>query len=73
MIKLYAWEIPFKRQVMDIRDEELKVLRASAYLNAGSSFTWTCAPFMVRRCVYVCAGVRLSVCLSVSVSGQLLN
>lgn len=48
VIKLYAWEIPFKRQIMGIREEELKVLKASAFLNAGSSFSWTCAPFLVR-------------------------
>ena len=47
VIKLYAWEIPFKRMVMGIREEELNVLKASALLNAGSSFTWTCAPFLV--------------------------
>ncbi len=32
---------------MGIREEELNVLKASALLNAGSSFTWTCAPFLV--------------------------
>ena len=47
VIKLYAWEIPFKRQVMDIREKELDVLKSSAYLNAAGSFTWTCAPFLV--------------------------
>ena len=47
VIKLYAWEIPFKQQVMDIRSGELNVLRSTAFLNAGSSFTWTCAPFLV--------------------------
>ena len=48
VIKLYAWEIPFQRQVKDIRQKELDVLKASAYLNAAASFTWTCAPFLVR-------------------------
>ena len=47
VIKLYAWEIPFKQQIMGIRQEELNVLRSTAFLNAGSSFTWTCAPFLV--------------------------
>ena len=32
---------------MGIRKSELDVLKASAFLNAGSSFTWTCAPFLV--------------------------
>ena len=47
VIKLYAWEIPFQGQVQDIRQKELDVLKASAYLNAAASFTWTCAPFLV--------------------------
>ena len=47
VIKLYAWEIPFKQQIMGIRQGELNVLRSTAFLNAGSSFTWTCAPFLV--------------------------
>ena len=51
VIKLYAWEIPFKKLIMDIRRGELSTLRKSAYLNAGFSFTWTCAPFLVCRCV----------------------
>ena len=49
VIKLYAWEIPFQRLIMGIRNKELDVLKASAYLNAGSAFTWTCAPFLVSK------------------------
>jgi ABC-type multidrug transport system fused ATPase/permease subunit len=52
VIKLYAWEIPFKRLIMGVRQEEINVLRASAYLNAGFSFTWTCAPFMVALATF---------------------
>ena len=48
VIKLYAWETPFQDQVKGTRQQELDVLKASAYLNAASSFTWTCAPFLVR-------------------------
>ncbi len=48
VIKLYAWEIPFQQQIMGIRKSELDVLKASAYLNAFGSFSWTCAPFLVR-------------------------
>ena len=47
VIKLYAWEVPFKRLVSGVRNEELKWLRATAYLEAGASFTWSCAPFLV--------------------------
>ena len=47
VIKLYAWEIPFQRLILGIRDDELKVLKKTAYLEAGSAFTWNCAPFLV--------------------------
>ena len=47
VIKLYAWEEHFQEAVTGIRNQELKVLRNSAFLAAASSFTWTCAPFLV--------------------------
>lgn len=47
VLKLYAWEKSFEQQVLTIRDKEVKVLKASAYLNAGTSFIWSCAPFLV--------------------------
>ena len=48
VLKLYAWEPSFQAQVEDIRNKEIKVLKQAAYLNAGTSFIWTCAPFLVR-------------------------
>ncbi|XP_058536855.1 multidrug resistance-associated protein 1 isoform X1 [Ochotona princeps] len=47
VLKLYAWELAFKDKVMDIRQEELKVLKKSAYLSAVGTFTWVCTPFLV--------------------------
>jgi ATP-binding cassette subfamily C (CFTR/MRP) protein 1 len=47
VLKLYAWEPSFEQQVLKIRDKEIKVLKDAAYLNAGTSFIWSCAPFMV--------------------------
>uniref|UniRef100_A0A674KAE7 Multidrug resistance-associated protein 1 n=1 Tax=Terrapene triunguis TaxID=2587831 RepID=A0A674KAE7_9SAUR len=40
VLKLYAWELAFKEKVLGIRQEELKVLKKSAYLAAVSTFTW---------------------------------
>lgn len=58
VLKLYAWEPSFEDQVLKIREKEIKVLRQAAYLNAGTSFIWSCAPFLVRgeekwRCEFV--------------------
>jgi ATP-binding cassette subfamily C (CFTR/MRP) protein 1 len=47
VLKLYAWEPSFEQQILKIRDKEIKVLKEAAYLNAGTSFIWSCAPFMV--------------------------
>ncbi|XP_069066294.1 multidrug resistance-associated protein 1 isoform X1 [Pleurodeles waltl] len=47
VLKLYAWEIAFKEKVLGIRQDELKVLKKSAYLSAVGTFTWVCAPFLV--------------------------
>ncbi|CAH0555482.1 unnamed protein product [Brassicogethes aeneus] len=47
VLKLYAWEPSFENQVIKIRNKEIKVLKQSAYLNAGTSFIWSCAPFLV--------------------------
>ncbi|XP_064611716.1 multidrug resistance-associated protein 1-like isoform X1 [Liolophura sinensis] len=47
VLKLYAWEGSFQERVLGIRNKELVELRKAAYLNAGTSFTWVCAPFLV--------------------------
>uniref|UniRef100_A0AAR5P1W2 ABC-type glutathione-S-conjugate transporter n=1 Tax=Dendroctonus ponderosae TaxID=77166 RepID=A0AAR5P1W2_DENPD len=47
VLKLYAWEPSFEAHVLKIRDKEVKVLKEAAYLNAGTSFIWSCAPFLV--------------------------
>lgn len=49
VLKLYAWEPSFESQILKIRNKELKVLKDAAYLNAGTSFIWSCAPFLVSR------------------------
>lgn len=47
VLKLYAWEPSFENQVLQIREKEIETLKATAYLNAGTSFLWSCAPFLV--------------------------
>lgn len=52
VLKLYAWEPSFEQQILNIRNKEIKVLKEAAYLNAGTSFIWSCAPFLVCNCVH---------------------
>ena len=47
MLKLYAWEPSFSYQILRIREEEIGSLKKAAYMNAFSTFLWTCAPFLV--------------------------
>lgn len=47
VLKLYAWEPSFEEQILKIRMKEIKVLKETAYLNSGTSFIWSFAPFLV--------------------------
>lgn len=47
VLKLYGWEPSFEENVQEIRSKELLKLRHIAYLNACTSFVWSCAPFLV--------------------------
>ncbi|XP_055919617.1 multidrug resistance-associated protein 1-like isoform X7 [Eupeodes corollae] len=54
VLKLYAWEPSFEEQVLEIRDKEIETLKSAAYLNAGTSFLWSCAPFLVSLVTFSC-------------------
>ena len=58
VIKLYAWEDPFRELIMGIRKQELSVLRKYSFLNASFSFVWTCAPFMVSAVFQLAVGYQ---------------
>ncbi|OXA43509.1 multidrug resistance-associated protein 1 [Folsomia candida] len=47
VLKLYAWEPCFEKQITEIRHVELDVLKKTAFLNAYSNVLWTCSPFLV--------------------------
>lgn len=49
VLKLYAWEPSYEEQILKIRNREIKVLKESFYLNAGITFMWSCAPFIVCK------------------------
>ncbi len=47
IIKLYGWEPSCEKRIGDVRDKEINILTNLAYLSAGTSFIWSCAPFVV--------------------------
>nr|XP_046256958.1 canalicular multispecific organic anion transporter 1 isoform X2 [Scatophagus argus] len=52
ILKLYAWEPSFQKQVEDIREKELKVMRKFAYLSSVSTFIFSCAPALVSLATF---------------------
>ncbi|XP_040422230.1 multidrug resistance-associated protein 1-like isoform X2 [Cygnus olor] len=52
ILKLHAWEPSYQRKVMNIRENEVGVLRSSGYLTTYSMLTLTCIPFMVSLATF---------------------
>ncbi|XP_063585006.1 multidrug resistance-associated protein 1-like isoform X1 [Penaeus indicus] len=53
VLKLYAWEPSFEDQVLSVRSKEIKILKQTAYLTAGTSFIWACTPFLVTFVMFM--------------------
>lgn len=47
ILKFHAWEPSFEEKVLEIRQQELKLIRKNSYLSAWVNFIWLCAPFFV--------------------------
>uniref|UniRef100_A0A5S6Q8F7 ABC-type glutathione-S-conjugate transporter n=1 Tax=Trichuris muris TaxID=70415 RepID=A0A5S6Q8F7_TRIMR len=47
VIKLHAWELAFKEKILEIRKQELRVLRKAAIYASVVTLTWTMAPLLV--------------------------
>ncbi|XP_055346994.1 multidrug resistance-associated protein 1-like [Paramacrobiotus metropolitanus] len=47
VLKLYAWEESFEKQVLELRELELRQLQKAARLEAISAFNWFVTPFLM--------------------------
>lgn len=47
IIKFYGWEESFRKLVKNLREKEIINLIKTSLLNALTSFTWSCAPYVV--------------------------
>ena len=47
VLKLYAWESSFVKQILDLRSKEVKALNLSAVFQGAMIFTFVSAPFFV--------------------------
>ncbi|ESO91182.1 hypothetical protein LOTGIDRAFT_153611 [Lottia gigantea] len=54
VLKLYAWECVFKQKILEMRKQELSILKKIANLNTLSTFVWTCAPYLVTLATFTC-------------------
>ena len=52
IIKFFTWENSYTKKVNEIRDVELKTLRSSAYLQAGTVFSWAATPLIVSLATF---------------------
>ena len=52
VLKLYAWEASFEKQVVGIREKEIDALKKAAILQSFISFLWTCAPVLVSTACF---------------------
>lgn len=52
VLKLYAWEQPFQKLILKIRDKEIEQLKIIAYLTSATSFFWISAPILVALATF---------------------
>ncbi|OWF48638.1 multidrug resistance-associated protein 1-like isoform X2 [Mizuhopecten yessoensis] len=52
VLKMYAWEPSFTKQVLEIRQQELKRLKHIAYLQGFTTFCFLLAPFVVMLATF---------------------
>ena len=53
VLKLYAWEESFEKQILEIREKELRQLQKAARLEAASAFNWFVSPYFVAFASFV--------------------
>ncbi|XP_063876014.1 ATP-binding cassette sub-family C member 3-like isoform X2 [Scylla paramamosain] len=52
VLKLNAWEEPFKEQVQKVRKEEIQLLTKATYLEAITVFLWFLTPYLVSLATF---------------------
>ena len=61
VLKLYAWEPSFERDILECREKELQGIRKINYYNAVGAMTWLLTPYLVynivknyKHCTLIC-------------------
>ncbi|XP_069938780.1 multidrug resistance-associated protein 1-like isoform X3 [Cherax quadricarinatus] len=53
VLKFYAWEQSFAKQVEDVRLQEIRMLKQGAFLQSLSAFIWNITPYMVALTTFM--------------------
>lgn len=54
VLKMYAWETSFEKEIGAIRNKEMNVLRRLAYLKSSLTLVWLATPFFVSLISFGC-------------------
>ena len=79
VVKLYAWELGFKKLIDEQRVKEMETIKRNAMLDGLQQFIWFFAPYIVRRVsiqgggniLQSFTGVAMCVVTKISVSYQM--
>lgn len=52
LLKYFAWEVPFSRRIHTLREEEVKEIAVTNYLQQLLDFIWSVAPFAVSLATF---------------------
>ena len=47
VLKLYAWEIPFIKKILQIRKEESNTIKKVGFIQAFQNFNFVCSPMLI--------------------------
>ena len=47
VLKLYAWENPFMKKILDTREKELKTIKKNGILFAIQNLNFQCSPLLI--------------------------
>jgi len=47
VLKLYAWEMPFMKRILEKRQKELDIIKKYCILNSFNNFTYACSPILI--------------------------
>ena len=57
VLKFNAWEEAFEQKVADVREQEVSMIKKTAYLMGGATISFTSAPLIVSKDLLYTSGM----------------